>query len=120
MAASTISTAFAKAKCSAEGLPEPDLLIRNSLKQPVGFCGPIPQSNGVYNEGGEVVTKDEATALYCNAQSQGDWRNWKSAGQCIDTGVRYPAGPDAPLLVVPKKAATSAAVTSTTTHGHGG
>ncbi|KAJ3369001.1 hypothetical protein GGF31_005962 [Allomyces arbusculus] len=136
MAVSTISTAFAKAKCSAEGLPEPDLLIRNSLKQPVcgnlnpnstclvgqccsgsGFCGPIPESNGVFIEGGKEVTEAEATALYCNAQSQGDWRNWKSAGLCSETGVRYPAGPDAPPLAVPKEAETSAAVTSTTAVG---
>ncbi|KNE70084.1 hypothetical protein AMAG_15064 [Allomyces macrogynus ATCC 38327] len=131
MAVSTIPTAFAKAKCSAEGLPEPGMLIRNSLNQPVcgnlnpnstclvdqccsssGFCGPIPESNGAFIEGGKDVTKTEATALYCNAQSQGDWRNWKSAGLCSDTGMRYPVGPDAPPLVMPKKAATSAAVTS--------
>ncbi|KNE66724.1 hypothetical protein AMAG_11222 [Allomyces macrogynus ATCC 38327] len=133
MAASTIPTAFAKAKCSAEGLPEPDLLIRNSLKQPVcgnlnpnstclvgqccsssGFCGPIPETNGVFVEGGKEMTKAEATALYCTDKSQGDWRNWQSAGLCADTGVRYPAGPDAPPLVVPRKATASATATSTT------
>ncbi|KAJ3360963.1 hypothetical protein GGF32_007896 [Allomyces javanicus] len=129
----SIPAAFAsKVKCSAEGLPEPGLLIRNTAGQPEcgklnpnstcladqccspsGFCGPFV-SNGVYNEGGKVVTKDEAVALYCTDKSQGDWRNWKSAGQCTDTGVRYPAGPDAPPLVVPKKT-TSTTKTSTST-----
>ncbi|KNE70070.1 hypothetical protein AMAG_20231 [Allomyces macrogynus ATCC 38327] len=130
----SIPAAFAnKVKCSAEGLPEPGLLIRNAAGQPEcgklnpnstcladqccspsGFCGPFV-SNGVYNEGGKDVTKDVAVALYCTDKSQGDWRNWKSAGQCTDTGVRYPAGPDAPPLIVPKKTtSTTKSSTSTT------
>ncbi|KAJ3368993.1 hypothetical protein GGF31_005954 [Allomyces arbusculus] len=128
----SIPAAFTSKKCSADGLPEPGLLIRNTAGQPEcgklnpnstcladqccspsGFCGPFG-SNGVYNEGGKVVSKDEAVALYCTDKSQGDWRDWKSAGQCTDTGVRYPAGPDAPPLVVPKKS-TSTTKSSTST-----
>ncbi|KAJ3358887.1 hypothetical protein GGF32_009898 [Allomyces javanicus] len=102
--------AFRDTKCNAAGLPEPGHLIRSPLGAPecgprnpnstcmmdqccsfAGYCGPIPDAQGRYFENGIQLSTIDATALYCNKQSYGDWRGWTAAaGTCGTIGMHYP------------------------------